>query len=346
MKRLKSALFAMMLAAVPGVAMAETAAPPVAAPVEATVAPAATETKKASADQATLPAAPAPLKQNPLVGQPVDRGIGLQPQVTANGQTLTWLHNSILMPIITVISLFVLALMLWVMARYRRKANPTPSTVSHNTVAEVAWTVIPIFILVFISIFSVSLLKAQYKPASKNAITLKAIGNQWFWDYEYPDHGVKFTANPLTAAQAKAADEPYLLATDKRVVLPVDTDIRVIVTAADVIHNWAVPAFAAKMDAVPGRLNEFTFNVLPGKEGVYYGQCSELCGKGHGYMPIAVEIVSKQNFERWVLSKGGKTPSAVVAAAPAPATAAPAAAAPVASTNSTTAAPAAANATR
>ncbi len=274
---------------------------------------------------AANPPAPAPLLPNPTIGQPVSGQIGIQPQVTEIGGDGLWLHNALLMPIITVITLFVLALMFWVSLRYRRKANPVPSRTSHNTLIEILWTLIPALILVVVAVPSIGLLAKQFKPAGKDAVVLKAIGNQWNWSYEYPDHGIEFTANMLKEATGRDAaaegervrtdaDGPRLLAVDNRVVVPVDTEIKVIVTATDVIHSWAVPAFWTKMDAVPGRLNEVTFKVQKGKEGVYFGQCSELCGARHGYMPIAVEVVSKDNFAKWVASKGGEMPGAAPAA--------------------------------
>ena len=185
----------------------------------------------------------------------------------------------------------------------------------------------PVLILVAIAVPSISLLAAQFKPAPKDAITLKAIGNQWFWSYEYPDNGgIQLTANMLKEqSQVPAgtryrtdADGPRLLATDQRVVLPVGVPIRLITTAQDVIHSWAVPAFWIKLDAVPGKLNETSFTI--DKPGLYFGQCSELCGARHAYMPIAVEAVSPAEFAQWVKSKGGTMPAEVAAAAAATAT--------------------------
>jgi cytochrome c oxidase subunit II len=158
------------------------------------------------------------------------------------------------------------------------------------------------------------LLAAQFKPAPANAVTLKAIGNQWFWTYEYPDNGVEVTANMLSDAEAKAKGEPRLLAVDNRIVLPVNTPIKLLTTGADVIHSWAVPAFWIKMDAVPGRINETSFTV--DKTGVYYGQCSELCGDKHGFMPIGVEVVSKEDFATWIKAKGGHMAGEAASAAP------------------------------
>ncbi len=265
-------------------------------------------------------------KSDPMIGQPVDRKLGLQPQVTKLGERAAWMHDYVLMPVMVGISLLVLGLLLWVVARYRRSANPVASLTSHNTLIEVIWTLVPVLILVGIAIPSISLLAAQFKPAPANAITLKAIGNQWFWSYEYPDHGVSFDQNMLSDADAAARGEPRLLGVDNRVVLPVNTPVKLITTANDVIHSWAMPAFWIKMDSIPGRLNETTFTV--DKTGVYYGQCSELCGDKHAFMPISVEVVSKEDFAKWVRAKGGTMPGDAPAAEPAPAAPAAAPAAP------------------
>ncbi len=252
------------------------------------------------------------------------------------------MHTWILMPVITVISVFVLGLMLWVMFRYRRAANPVPSKTSHNTAIEIAWTLIPVFILVGIAIPSIDLLAKQFKPAPKGALTVKVTGYQWYWGYEYPDNAIpEYVSNLLPPEKAKANGEPYLLGADNRLVLPVGVPIKLIITGADVIHSFSVPAFWVKEDAVPGRLNERTFTI--DKEGVYYGQCSELCGDRHGFMPIAVEAVSPAKFAQWVHSQGGKLPgeaAAPKADTPAPAPAADNAAAPAAA-ETTAAAPAA-----
>lgn len=298
---------------------------------------------QAAATKVANPPAPAPLSPVPGIGQPAEGMIGIQPQVTQIGQDAQWFHDAMLMPIITVISLFVLGLMLWVMAKYRRSANPVPSKTSHNTLIEIIWTAVPALILVVVAVPSIGLLARQFEPAGKDAVVVKVVGHQWNWSYFYPDHlgDTEILANMLPDAEAKAKGEPRLLGADNRMVIPVDTEIKLIVTSDDVIHSWAVPAFWTKMDAVPGRLNEVTFKVMKGKEGVYYGQCSELCGVRHGFMPIAVEVVSKENFARWVASKGGTMPGSKPAdVAPA---ATPTAAAPVAV--STPALPAPATAT-
>jgi cytochrome c oxidase subunit II len=294
----KSVLMGLALASA-SVAMAQ----PVTPAVTETAAPAPEAVTKAGT-AAPAVAAPAPLAPVAGIGQPVAKGLGIQPQVTAIGRDAIWMHNALLMPIIVAISLFVLALLFWASYRYRRKANPVASKTSHNTLIEVAWTLIPVLILVVISVPSISLLAAQYKPAERGAITIKAIGNQWYWSYEYADNGgFELTANMLPDAEAKKRGEPRLLATDNRMVIPVNTQIRLLVTSNDVIHAWMVPAFWTQMDGVPGRINETTFKVE--KTGVYYGQCNQICGARHGYMPITVEVVSKEAYDKWVLSKGG-----------------------------------------
>jgi cytochrome c oxidase subunit 2 len=306
----------MMLAA--GLAMAAASAGAV-APGSPTAAPPAAAPAPAAATAATSPelamdGAPA-MTIAPEVGHPISGRIGIQPQVTANGRFAHWMHDSILLPLIIGICLFVLALLAWVVFRYRRAAHPVPSRTSHNTVIEVAWTLIPVVILVLIAIPSIGLLQAQFKPAPAGAVTLKAIGNQWYWSYQYPDNGgFEITANMLKERDQVGkgerfrtdADGPRLLAADNRIVLPVGVPIRLITTSQDVIHSWAVPAFWIKLDAVPGRLNETSFTIE--KPGLYFGQCSELCGARHAFMPIAVEAVPPAQFAAWVRAKGGTMP--------------------------------------
>ncbi len=257
-----------------------------------------------------------PMTVQPSIGQPTDGLFGLQPQVTVNGRRAHHFHDVILVPVITAISLLVLGLLLWVVFRYRAGRNPVPSKTSHNTVIEVLWTLIPVVILALIAIPSIGLLAAQYKPAPAGAVTLKAIGNQWYWSYQFPDNGgFEITANMLKEKDQvsageryrTAADGPRLLAVDNRIVLPVGVPIRLITTSTDVIHSWAMPAFWIKLDAVPGRLNETSFTIE--KPGLYFGQCSELCGARHGFMPIAVEAVSPAQFAAWVKAKGGTMPT-------------------------------------
>jgi cytochrome c oxidase subunit 2 len=323
----------MMLAAVMGLgageAVAQAAAPapavvateavanaatPDAAPAPA--APEAATNAAAPAAAAALPAPPPRMKPTPGIGQPTPRELGFQQQFTSTGKYALWMHNAILMPLITAICLFVLALLLWVMVRYRKSANPEASRTSHNTFIEVVWTLVPVFILIGVAIPSIDLLAKQFKPAPKDAVTVKVTGYQWYWGYEYPDNEIpEFVSNLLPEEKAVAEGEPYLLAVDNRLVLPVGVPIKLIITAADVIHSFSVPAFWVKEDAVPGRLNEKTFTI--DKPGVYYGVCSELCGARHGFMPIAVEALPREQYAQWVLSQGGKLPEgwAVPAAA-------------------------------
>ncbi|MBS0479086.1 MAG: cytochrome c oxidase subunit II [Proteobacteria bacterium] len=256
------------------------------------------------------------------IGDAVDGDIGIQPQVTKNGERARGFHDHWLVPTIIVISVFVLLLLLWVIVRFNARANPVPSKTSHNTLIEVIWTLVPVLILVTLAIPSIGLLQAQFKPAPKDAITLKVTGNQWYWTYSYPDNGgFEITSNMLKEKDEVApgerareeADGPRLLAVDNRVVLPVGVPIRLITTSADVIHSWAIPAFWIKLDAVPGRLNETSFTIE--KPGLYFGQCSELCGPKHGYMPIAVQAVPLDVYNRWVVAKGGTVAGAQPAAA-------------------------------
>jgi cytochrome c oxidase subunit 2 len=295
------------------------AAAPVAAPAPAPQ-PAASETAPETAN-AAAPALAAPPRTAPTagIGQP-DGRLGLQEQVSPIGQEAAWFHNVILMPLITVISAFVLLLLGWVMFRYRRSRNPTPSRNTHNTTLEVVWTLVPVLILVVIAVPSIRLLAHQYDPPRAD-ITIKAIGNQWWWDYEYPDHGINITSRILTDEQAAARGEPRQMSADNRMVVPVGATVKMIVTSNDVIHAWGVPAFWTKIDAVPGRLNETWFRA--DRTGVFYGVCYELCGAQHGYMPIAVEVVTQEQFRAWVASQpGAHMPGAQAAAAPASAPAA------------------------
>ncbi|MEQ1725572.1 MAG: cytochrome c oxidase subunit II [Sphingopyxis sp.] len=320
---LKPIFLAAMVAFAPVAGHAAVAAAPAA--VTATATPA---TAAAPADAAATPVFD---HARPVdgVGQPVSGGVDFQPQVTANGEYAYWLNNVVLLPIITVIALLVLGLMLWIMVRYRAAANPVPSQTTHNTFIEIVWTLIPVLILAGVSVPSIDLLARQYAPPPADAVTIKVTGYQWYWGYEYPDHGVpEMVSRMLDREAAAALGEPVLLAVDNRMVVPVNQTVKLIVTGSDVIHSFAVPALWVKMDAVPGRLNEVTFRAE--QEGVYYGQCSELCGVDHGYMPIAVEVVSAARFAEWVASKGGTMPGAAAPATAAAAvpTAAPASTAP------------------
>ena len=329
---------------------------PVSKPVEAAPvasAPAAPAAAATSTDpMLAVDGAPA-MAIDPKVGQPVDGLITIQPQVTPTGRKALWFHDVLLMPVIVGISVLVLFLLAWVAVFYRRAANPVASKTSHNTILEVLWTGVPVLILLGLALPSIGLLQAQFKPAPKNAVTLKAIGNQWYWSYQYPDNGgFEITSNMLKESTdpnfgkgdraRQAVDGPRLLATDNRVVLPINTPIRLITTSNDVIHSWAIPAFWIKLDAVPGRLNETSFTI--DKEGVYFGVCSELCGARHGYMPITVEAVTPAVYAQWVKAKGGTMPNARQGGASAPlspAAAGAAGSAPAAPTPADTAAAAA-----
>ncbi|MBJ7441982.1 MAG: cytochrome c oxidase subunit II [Sphingopyxis sp.] len=353
MKSLKTLVIAAALSL--GAVGAGHAQAPAAAPAEAPAATTAANPAPAAADVAAPTAAPVateaavpagdatyvPMKPTPGVGQPIDAGIDFQPQVSPVGEQAYWFNHVILLPVITIITLIVLGLMLWAMFRFRAKANPVPSKTTHNTFIEIIWTAIPVLILAVIAVPSIRLLAQQYEPPSKEALTIKVTGYQWYWGYAYPDQGIgEYVSKILTEEQAKAAGEPYHLAVDNRMVVPVGRQVKLIITGADVIHSFSVPAFWTKMDAVPGRANETTFTA--NKVGVYYGQCSELCGVDHGYMPIAVEVLPVDKWEAWVRSRGGN-PAGPVAAAPAAAPAA-AVATPAATPAATTteAAPAAA----
>ncbi len=227
-----------------------------------------------------------------------------QDQYTANGEYALWMHDAILMPIITVISLFVLGLLMWVVVRYRRARNPNASKTSHNTLIEVIWTVVPVIILVVIAVPSITLIARQYQAPPSDAITVKANGYQWYWGYEYVDNGgFEVISNMLSVEDALTAGEPHQLAVDNRMVVPVGVPIRLQTFGADVIHSFGVPSLWFKQDAVPGRINERILTIE--EEGIYYGQCMELCGARHGYMPIAIEARSMEDFNAWVQSQPG-----------------------------------------
>ncbi len=232
---------------------------------------------------------------------------GFQPAASPVMQQIETFHTFVLY-IITLVTLFVLALLIWIIIRYNQRANPVPSKVSHNTILEVVWTILPVVILVVIAIPSFKLLyyEADIPPYD---LTIKAIGKQWYWTYEYPTKGdFQFDSLGLSDDRAKAAGEPRLLGVDNIVVVPVNKVVRVITTGADVIHSWAVPQFGVKMDAVPGRLNETWFKAT--QLGTFYGQCSELCGAHHAFMPIEVKVVSEADFEAWAATAKKKFASA------------------------------------
>ena len=237
------------------------------------------------------------------VGQPTPGGIGLQEAASPLKHDAHFFHDGILMPIITGITLLVLGLLIWVVVRYNKKANPTPAKWSHNTTIEVVWTLVPVLILAFIAVFSFRLLYA-YNDMPEPDVTVKVTGYQWNWGYEYPEYGIsEYISNVLPEAEARAQGVPYLLAADEPMVVPVGQVVRLTVTASDVIHAVALPAFGLKTDAVPGRVNETWFRAE--RPGIYYGQCSELCGINHAYMPLQINVVTQAEFEQWVASRGG-----------------------------------------
>lgn len=277
-----------------------------------------------------------------LMGQPTPGGVGLQPAASVLKTEAIWFHDWILMPIITFICLLVLGLLAWIVIRYNKKANPVPARWSHNTLIEIIWTVVPVMILVVIALFSFKLL-FKYEDTPDPYLTVKMTGNQWNWAYEYPDQNIaEYISNMLPEDEARARGVPFRLAADEPLVVPVGKTVRVLVTASDVIHALALPAFGLKTDAVPGRVNETWFRA--DRTGVFYGQCSELCGVDHAFMPIQINVVTQQEFEAWVASKGGSmtAPETAASAAPSSAQAVPPPAtdaAPTAQTATTPAAP-------
>jgi len=233
-----------------------------------------------------------------LAEEPQNWQLGFQPAASAVRHRIDFLHNDVLLPIITVISLFVLALLLWVMFRYSAKRNPVPSKMTHSTSLEIAWTLIPTLILVAVGFMSWQLLVFMDK-ADHAEMTLKVTGNQWFWHYEYPDQGnIAFDSNMIPEEDAAKQGKKRLLDVDNPVVLPVDTTIRILVAGHDVIHSWFVPAFGVQEYAVIGRVNESWVKI--DREGTFYGQCNQICGVNHPFMPIQVQAVSKQDFAKWV----------------------------------------------
>jgi cytochrome c oxidase subunit 2 len=233
------------------------------------------------------------------IGKPTPGAMGFQPAATELARDIHWLDGMILI-IITAITLFVTALLAIVIVRYNRRSNPEPAKFTHHSTLEVAWTVIPIVILVFIGAFSLPVLFKQQEIPEAD-INIKVTGYQWFWGYEYTDHEFEFESFMLAKedlAEYGYAEDEYLLATDTAVVVPVGKTVVMNVTAADVIHSWTIPAFGVKQDAVPGRVAQLWFEAE--KEGIYFGQCSELCGKDHAYMPITVKVVSEEAYDEWL----------------------------------------------
>jgi cytochrome c oxidase subunit II len=279
--------------------------------------------KPDAAQPAVVPGTVGHMIPTPGIGEPDGRK-GIQFQVTPIGREAAAFHDNWLLLLCAIISVIVLGLLLYAMVRFRRGANPTPSRNSHNTTIEVIWTLVPVLILVAIAIPSIRLLRHQYTPPPAD-LTIKVTGHQWYWSYEYPDNGVSFDSymlkeagDPTRQANQRARtddDGPPLLAVDERVVIPTGKVVKFIITADDVIHSFAVPAFWIKQDANPGQLHETWVKV--DRPGVYFGQCSELCGARHGFMPIGVEVVPAAQFAQWIGSKGGHLPGATPAAAPA-----------------------------
>ena len=232
-----------------------------------------------------------------VAGGPKNWQIGFRPPASPTAEEIFWFSDFILLPVITAIVVFVTGLLVYVMWRFSEKRNPTPSKTTHNTAIEVLWTAVPVMILFVIAIPSFKLL--YFADSIEEAeMTLKATGRQWYWNYQYPDHGgVEFDAYMVPDADLQEGQK-RLLSTDNLVVLPVETNIRLLITASDVLHAFALPAMGIKLDAVPGQVNETWVRI--NEEGTYYGQCSELCGTGHSYMPITIKAVSKAEFERWI----------------------------------------------
>ena len=228
--------------------------------------------------------------------EPKNWQLGFQESVTSIMNDVVFMHDYILMPIITAISVFVLFLLFYVCIKFRESKNPNPSKTTHNTFIEIVWTLIPCLILIVIAIPSFKLLYKQ-DIIPKADVTVKAIGYQWYWGYEYPDQNIYFESLMVEDKDLKPG-QPRLLATDTEVVVPVNKIVKVLITSNDVLHAWAIPAFGVKRDAVPGRINETWFKA--DKEGVYYGQCSELCGIKHAFMPITVRVVSEEKYLEWI----------------------------------------------
>ena len=323
---IKTFLLASLLAAVPQIAAAQDSLPqaPVASATAADPAPAPGEIDSSQ----TTPPQPkgnyVPMKPTAGKGMPIDQGYNFQEQFSETGKDAYWMNTYILMPVVIGISLLVLFLLAWVAWRFRASANPNPSKTTHNTVIEVLWTLVPVLILLGIAVPSISLLAKQYEPAPDGSLTIKVTGYQWYWGYTYPDNGgFEVISNMLSKEDASARGEPQLLAVDNRMVVPVGVPIKIITTGADVIHSFAVPSLWFKLDAVPGRLNEKVLQI--DEPGVYYGQCSELCGVNHGFMPIAVEALPMDQYNEWVRAQGGVTIAEAKAKAEAEAVAAKAA---------------------
>lgn len=251
----------------------------------------------------------------PLLGQPTPGHISLQPGASPPAHAAAFFHNGVLMPIITIITLFVLGLLIYVMVRFNKRANPVPARFTHNTTVEIIWTVAPVLILLFIAIFSYKLL-FTFNDTPRADLTLKVTGYQWYWGFELPDQGVaEITSVMLPEDEARRLNRPYRLAVDKPVVVPQGKVVKVLVTGADVIHSFGIPAFGFTTDAVPGKVNQTWFKAE--RTGTYYGQCRELCGVNHAFMPFEIRVVTPAEFTRWVTANGGSMTPRRAAAAPA-----------------------------
>ena len=231
-----------------------------------------------------------------FANQPKDWQLGFQNPASDSMRDIVTFHNNLLLPIIIAISVFVLFLMLYACVRFRASANPNPSKRTHNVTVEILWTLIPCLILIVMAVPSFKILYKQ-DTIPKADLTIKAIGYQWYWGYEYPDENIIFDSYMIEEKDLRA-DQPRLLAVDNEVVVPVNKVVKVLITANDVLHAWALPSFGVKRDAVPGRINETWFKAE--KEGTYYGQCSELCGIKHAFMPITVKVVSEDKYQEWL----------------------------------------------
>jgi cytochrome c oxidase subunit 2 len=303
MRKIQRLLLSLLIGLAPLPVLAKSDAP-AAAPVPAVT----TAAVPTATPQFVLP--------TPGIGQP-SGGYDLQQPMTPIAREAHSMAKGVLDPLMAATAIFVLILLLYTVFRFRASANPVASKTSHNTVVEVVWTVVPVLILVWIAVPSFRLLANQYSPP-KADLTIKATGHQWYWEYEYPDQGgFSFDSIMLTDAEAAKRGSPRLLDTDNRIVVPQGSVVKVITTSSDVIHSFAMPSFWVKMDAVPGRVNETWFKV--DRPGVYFGQCSELCGTKHAFMPIAIEVVSKERFAEWTAAKqaeNGITPPAAKVIAP------------------------------
>ena len=226
-----------------------------------------------------------------------DWKIGFQAPASPVMEKLVEFHSLVLY-IVTAVVILVFGLLLYVCIRFNHKSNPTPSTTSHNTIIEIIWTVIPIIILIVIAIPSIRILYFMEKDYTPD-MTIKVVGHQWYWSYQYPDHNNISFDSYIVPEQELKPDQLRLLSVDNNLVVPTDTNIKILITSGDVLHSWAVPSLGVKMDAIPGRTNEIWFRVT--KSGMYYGQCSEICGVGHGFMPIALEAVPKEEFAEWLI---------------------------------------------